>query len=196
MTKTHDLLSKTPYPVFHKVGDNLYRLESTDGYYALLKRSDKQFRRSLKTATDRKLAERHLTDLRREIATLWGKMIKNRSHGWFRTPVAKPAVALRLLCIPYAGAGASVLQSWVLVFGKAENAACFPAARAQICEKNAHQKKCVVLSDADDPANVKAGAGHCCPGYTGLQHMVLGSTAERVIRYVPCPVLTVHTREK
>jgi nucleotide-binding universal stress UspA family protein len=28
-------------------------------------------------------------------------------------------------------------------------------------------------------------------GYTGLKHMLLGSTAERVIRLAPCPVLTL-----
>jgi len=28
-------------------------------------------------------------------------------------------------------------------------------------------------------------------GYTGLKHMLLGSTAERVIRFAPCPVMTV-----
>ncbi len=31
-------------------------------------------------------------------------------------------------------------------------------------------------------------------GYTGLKHMLLGSTAERIVRMAPCPVLTV--REK
>jgi len=36
-------------PVFHKVAENLYRLESSGGYYALVKKGDKQFRRSLKT---------------------------------------------------------------------------------------------------------------------------------------------------
>jgi integrase len=35
--------------VFQNVGPNLYRLESTGGYYALLKKGAKQFRRSLKT---------------------------------------------------------------------------------------------------------------------------------------------------
>ncbi len=40
--------------VFQNVGPNLYRLESTGGYYALLKKGAKQFRRSLKTK-DRKL---------------------------------------------------------------------------------------------------------------------------------------------
>ena len=28
-------------------------------------------------------------------------------------------------------------------------------------------------------------------GYTGLKHMVLGSTAEQVVRYAPCPVLVL-----
>ena len=28
-------------------------------------------------------------------------------------------------------------------------------------------------------------------GYTGLKHVLLGSTAERVVRTCPCPVLTV-----
>ncbi len=35
--------------VFHKVGECLYRNESSGIYYALVKRSGKQYRRSLKT---------------------------------------------------------------------------------------------------------------------------------------------------
>jgi integrase len=54
---------------FHKVAENLYRLESSSGYYALLKRGGKQFRRSLKTK-DRKLADRRLNDLRSRIGCL------------------------------------------------------------------------------------------------------------------------------
>jgi integrase len=56
-------------PVFHKVAENLYRLESSNGYYALLKRGGKQFRRSLKTK-DRKLADRRLSALRAKVGCL------------------------------------------------------------------------------------------------------------------------------
>jgi len=55
--------------VFHRVAENLYRLEQSGGYYALVKRGDKQFRRSLKTK-DRKLAERKLTELRAQVGIL------------------------------------------------------------------------------------------------------------------------------
>jgi len=55
--------------VFNRVAENLYRLETSGGYYALLKRADKQFRRSLRTK-DRKLAERRLTELRGQVGNL------------------------------------------------------------------------------------------------------------------------------
>lgn len=33
-------------------------------------------------------------------------------------------------------------------------------------------------------------------GYTGLKHVFVGSTAERVVRHAPCPVLVVRERER
>ena len=55
--------------VFHRVAENLYRLETSGGYYALVKRGGKQFRRSLKTK-DRKLADRRLAELRAQVGNL------------------------------------------------------------------------------------------------------------------------------
>ena len=56
-------------PVFHKVAENLHRPESSGGYYALIKKGGKQFRRSLKTK-DRKLADRRLKELKGQIGSL------------------------------------------------------------------------------------------------------------------------------
>ena len=55
--------------VFHKVAQNLYRLESSGRYYALFKRSGKQIRKSLKT-DDAALARRRLAGLGCKIARL------------------------------------------------------------------------------------------------------------------------------
>ena len=33
-------------------------------------------------------------------------------------------------------------------------------------------------------------------GYTGIKHMLLGSTAEKIVRNAPCPVLTVREKAK
>ena len=33
-------------------------------------------------------------------------------------------------------------------------------------------------------------------GHTGIQHLLLGSTAEKLVRKAPCPVLTVHPGER
>lgn len=55
--------------VFHRVAENLYRLEMSGGYYALVKRGGKQFRRSLKTK-DRKLAERRLAEYQAQVGNL------------------------------------------------------------------------------------------------------------------------------
>ena len=51
------------------MAENLYRLETSGGYYGLIKRCDKQFRRSLRTK-DRKLADGRLVELRAQIGNL------------------------------------------------------------------------------------------------------------------------------
>jgi len=62
--------AKEPRKVlFHRVAENLYRLEQSGGYYALVKRGDKQFRKSLKTK-DRKLAERRLAEFATQVGRL------------------------------------------------------------------------------------------------------------------------------
>lgn len=61
--------SSPPQAVFHKVGQNLYRLESSGGYYALFKRAGKQIRKSLKT-TDPALARRRLGELHNKVVRL------------------------------------------------------------------------------------------------------------------------------
>jgi integrase len=69
MKTKQNTMKPAQQPVFHKVAENLYRLESSSGYYALVKKSGKQFRRSLKTK-DRKLAERRLKELKAQIGVL------------------------------------------------------------------------------------------------------------------------------
>jgi hypothetical protein len=55
---------KSVQATFLKVGQNLYRYESSDAYYGLTKRGGKQFRTALRTEAaplkDRALAERAL----------------------------------------------------------------------------------------------------------------------------------------
>jgi integrase len=55
--------------VFRKVGECLYKHESSGIYYGLVKRCGKQFRRSLKT-NDRVLANRRLSELKEKVGRL------------------------------------------------------------------------------------------------------------------------------
>ena len=50
----------------------------------------------------------------------------------------------------------------------------------------------IVRAAADEHADLIVIATH---GYTGLKHVLLGSTAERVVREAPCPVLVVRRRD-
>ena len=71
--------------VFHKVAQNLYRLESSKTYYALFKRGGKQIRKSLKT-TDAALARRRLVDLRDKVSRL------NQTKGAGKLPFESLAI--------------------------------------------------------------------------------------------------------
>ena len=77
----HENAQTNGHPVFHNVGENLYRLESSGGYYALIKKGGKQFRRSLKTK-DRKLAERKLKELKEKMGVL---RVTQDPHGDFNS---------------------------------------------------------------------------------------------------------------
>ena len=48
----------------------------------------------------------------------------------------------------------------------------------------------ITTAAREDAADLIVIATH---GYTGAKHVLLGSTAERVVRHAPCPVLTVPT---
>ncbi len=61
--------SAPPQAGYTRVAECLFRNDSSGKYYALVKRSGKQIRRSLKT-TDRKLAERRLTDFLEKVDRL------------------------------------------------------------------------------------------------------------------------------
>src|SRR5471032_316176 len=56
-------------PEYTRVAECLYRSDASGIYYALVKKSGKQIRRSLKT-DDRKLAERRLADFREQVERL------------------------------------------------------------------------------------------------------------------------------
>jgi integrase len=102
-------------PSFRKVAECLYRHESSGIYYALVKRSGKQYRRSLKTK-DRKLAERHLSGFREKIGHLSKSAGANKltfddiSKRWLETlrptlkamSFARRDVSLRQI-LPYLG---------------------------------------------------------------------------------------------
>jgi integrase len=87
---------------FRKVAECLYRHQSSGVYYGLVKRSGKQYRRSLKT-TDRKLAERSLAEFRQKVGRLDHKKVRSNltfeevAKAWLGTitPHMKPASAER-----------------------------------------------------------------------------------------------------
>ncbi len=92
---------------FLKVGECLYRNASSGNYYALVKRSGKQIRRSLKTK-DRKLAERRLAEFQQASGLAKASDVDRRirfaelGESWLKVSsmALKPASARRLaLCL-------------------------------------------------------------------------------------------------
>ena len=87
---------------FQKVAECLYRNESSGGYYAFVKKSGKQIRRSLKTK-DRKLADRRLREFREQVTGLdfsKGKAkltFESMAKRWHKNASVglKPSAALR-----------------------------------------------------------------------------------------------------
>jgi nucleotide-binding universal stress UspA family protein len=63
--------------------------------------------------------------------------------------------------------------------------ACVPV-RSKVCSGRAYEE--ITAAARAENADLIVIATH---GYTGLKHVVLGSTAERVVRHAPCPVLVV-----
>jgi nucleotide-binding universal stress UspA family protein len=51
----------------------------------------------------------------------------------------------------------------------------------------------LVRAAKDEAADLIVMSTH---GRTGIQHLLIGSTAERIVRKAPCPVLTVHPGER
>ena len=88
--------------VFVKVGECLYRHQSSGTYYALVKKGGRQFRKSLKTK-DRQLASRRLSEQRTRVssmADMTGKgniTFNELADRWFETVKVgmKPASAVR-----------------------------------------------------------------------------------------------------
>ncbi len=101
-----------------KVAECLYLNESSKTYFALVKRSGKQIRRSLKTQ-DRKLAERRLRDFRDQISELSSEpgdrriKFKSLSQRWLTISNVglKPPSAKRNLVIGSVARSAFVIQS-------------------------------------------------------------------------------------
>jgi len=81
-------------PTLVNVAENLCRVQlpvdrpgkPTGEYYALVKKGGKQFRRSLKTTKDRKLAERRLSELRAKV--------NNLAHSYRNRPGAQDCKGL------------------------------------------------------------------------------------------------------
>jgi nucleotide-binding universal stress UspA family protein len=64
------------------------------------------------------------------------------------------------------------------------------AIRTNVCVGRAYDR--IVHVAGETSADLIVISTH---GYTGLKHVLLGSTAEKVVRHAPCPVLVVRQRQ-
>ena len=108
--------------VMHRVAENLYRQEPSGGYYALRKRGDKQFRRSLRTK-DRKLAERRLAELRAQVgnvtisedarltfAEIAQRWLSTTAHALKESTVTRRTTCIKNLTPSFAGMSIPAIQ--------------------------------------------------------------------------------------
>ena len=127
---------------FIKVDKNLYRRQPTGQYYGFLKRGGKKFKRSLKTR-DRKLAERRLAKLKKEVANLSltedsDITFENLAKRWLETvkhSLKTSTIKRRLLSIrqlsPFFGGtpvrkiSSRQSENWVIKRGKSKAASTF-----------------------------------------------------------------------
>jgi nucleotide-binding universal stress UspA family protein len=63
--------------------------------------------------------------------------------------------------------------------------------KAKVCQGTSYEE--IVKVAQEEEVDLIVITTH---GYTGLKHFLLGSTAERVVRVAPCPVLVVRERER
>jgi nucleotide-binding universal stress UspA family protein len=74
---------------------------------------------------------------------------------------------------------------------KTEQGAQFWPENCHVRTGHAYEEICNLARELDVDLIVLASRGN-----TGLKRLVLGSTAERVVRFSPCPVLVVHQRKR
>ena len=72
-----------------------------------------------------------------------------------------------------------------------EQVGSFWAQNCHVRSGGAHQEICELACQIEADLIVLATRGH-----TGLKHVLLGSTAERVVRVAPCPVLVVRQKKQ
>jgi len=107
MSEIQGFKTNLSQPIFNKNGENLFRLESSAVYYALLERGGKQIRKSLKT-TDASSGKRRLSALREKLDRLSDVKGASRitfaelANRWFETVsvVMQPSSSCRIgVCI-------------------------------------------------------------------------------------------------